>query len=44
MLYEKVDGLLMTDARIMMSRLLVQKGEVDEALRLLMALSGSSRQ
>ena len=34
-LYEKVDGLLMTDARIMMSRLLVQKGEVDEALRLL---------
>jgi len=34
-LYEKVDGLLMTDARIQMSRLLVEQGKVEEALKLL---------
>jgi tetratricopeptide (TPR) repeat protein len=34
-LYEKVDGLLMTDARIQMARLLVDRQRVDEALKLL---------
>ncbi|KOR30875.1 hypothetical protein TI04_03765 [Achromatium sp. WMS2] len=34
-LYEKVDGLLMTDARIQMSRLLVEQEKVEEALKLL---------
>ena len=34
-LYEKVDGLLMTDARIQMSRLLVAEEKVEEALKLL---------
>lgn len=34
-LYEKVDGLLMTDARIQMSRLLVEQKKVEEALKLL---------
>jgi tetratricopeptide (TPR) repeat protein len=34
-LYEKVDGLLMTDARIQMSRLLVEQEKIEEALKLL---------
>ncbi|MDX1346303.1 MAG: tetratricopeptide repeat protein, partial [Sedimenticolaceae bacterium] len=34
-LYEKVDGLLMTDARIQMARLLVEEEKVEEALKLL---------
>jgi Tfp pilus assembly protein PilF len=34
-LYEKVEGLLMTDARIQMSRLLVEEGKTAEALKLL---------